>query len=60
MRRRMTGQERNAEMKMEKGKEEKRIQKEGEGGENMCEHEERSNHVCPVEVTTGLQVLIMC
>lgn len=21
---------------------------------------ERSNHVCPAEVTTGLQVLIMC
>lgn len=29
-------------------------------GENKGEHRERSNHVCPVEVTTGLQVLIMC
>lgn len=30
-----------------------------EGKEERTQ-EERSNHVCPAEVTTGLQVLIMC
>lgn len=38
---------------LRKGKEKRRESRRAQGGE-------RNNHVCPAEVTTGLQVLIMC
>lgn len=46
-----------------RGQERERKDKGRKGGDSSREWEntgERSNHVCPAEVTTGLQVLIMC
>jgi len=55
MRLKTTRQERKGKMRMGKEKE----QNERMGGDNMEEHGEIGNHMCPVEVTTSLQVLIM-
>lgn len=58
MRRRRNGHERSGEMRI--GNEKERKGKEESAGEYGRTQGEKSNHVCPAEVTTGLQVLIMC
>lgn len=58
--RRRRGKEATGQARERKGKEENAGFERKRGSENMGEHGQKSNHVCPAEVTTGLQVLIMC